>query len=314
MRRVIPALAIIIAVMLITSSLLPTESIIRADSMSINPPAGPVTLEERLMASVKKDKICGMYNNHRILGPIKAVWNYKAFVLAYDGRSGEHYVNYVLFTDKDGEITLFGGGGGAANDRGVPVSFSGGGGESTTLGSYWVTYGEVFDPRVAKVEVFYPDGESVVEEVTNGGYLTVKYGVRGATGLRVYNDKSEVMFKILPETFAHSAGKLRFTELYPSSLAEISRLYILDGRTGHNFTTEDEQRIDRFLQLMNSLTFKKKLNQTPRTGYLYFVDLFQGDTKVLRITFAGDVQIDGTYYSVDRDIGEDLDSFYEALR
>ncbi|WP_206809773.1 hypothetical protein [Paradesulfitobacterium ferrireducens] len=91
------------------------------------------------------------------------------------------------------------------------------------------------------------------------------------------------------------------SNLYPGTLAEISRLYMLDGRTGQNFTTEDKQRIGQFLQLMNSLTFKKKLNQIPRTGYLYFVDLFQGDTKVLRITFAGDVQIDGTYYSIDSD-------------
>lgn len=117
MRRIIPALAIIIAVMPITCSLIPTESIIGADSLSINSPTRSATLEERLMASVKKDKIRGMYNNHKILGPIKEVWDYKAFVLAYDGWAGEHYVDYVLFTDKDGEITLFGGGGGTANDN-----------------------------------------------------------------------------------------------------------------------------------------------------------------------------------------------------
>ena len=114
--------------------------------------------------------------------------------------------------------------------------------------------------------------------------------------------------------YAKPANKEIFTEFYPGTAAEISSLYMLDGRTGHNYTTQDEPKIDQFLQLMNSLTFTMKKNQSPRTGYLYFVDLFQGETKVLRVTFAGDIQIDETYYRVDRDVMEDLDSFYDSLK
>lgn len=108
--------------------------------------------------------------------------------------------------------------------------------------------------------------------------------------------------------------KVTFPEIYPGSTADISRLYMLDGRTGRNDTTEDKQKIEQFLQLMNSLSFDKKTNQSPRTGYLYFVDLFQGETKVLRVTFAGDIQIDETYYRVDRDVMEDLETFYDSLK
>lgn len=74
------------------------------------------------MARLKKNDPFRIYKNLKIQGPIKEVWDYKAFVLAYDGVLDDHYVNYVLFTDKDGEIKLFGG---AANDGELPVSFAG---------------------------------------------------------------------------------------------------------------------------------------------------------------------------------------------
>lgn len=109
-------------------------------------------------------------------------------------------------------------------------------------------------------------------------------------------------------------ASINFTDLYLVNTSAITKLYMLNGKNGENRTTSDVAKISEFVTLLNSLKYAKEGNQNPRSGYLYYVDLYEGGQKMHRITFAGDAEFDTTYYSLSRNIDADLNDFFQSLK
>ena len=111
-----------------------------------------------------------------------------------------------------------------------------------------------------------------------------------------------------------SSKSKQFSELYNGNSQNVTQLEIIDGRTGQTYKTQDKAEIEEFLKIIGTRSFSKEFSQSARVGYLYYVDLYEGSKKTSRLTFSGDVQFDTIYYNIDKDITNDLDSYFESLK
>lgn len=97
--------------------------------------------------------------------------------------------------------------------------------------------------------------------------------------------------------------------------AAISKLLIVDGTTGERYDTIDKTKIEGFFELMNGITFKRLINQSPRSGYTYAIILYSNDKKVFGVSFAGSLAIiNDTYYTVNGDVLSNLKEYHESLK
>ncbi len=105
-----------------------------------------------------------------------------------------------------------------------------------------------------------------------------------------------------------------FTGLLGEDPAEITKISLRCGTTGGLVTVEGEEGIAGFLNLLEGKTFAKAGDQTSRTGYWYYADLYRDEEKLLRITFLGElVSVNQTYYEVSEALPkEELDSFFKS--
>ena len=113
---------------------------------------------------------------------------------------------------------------------------------------------------------------------------------------------------------SYSSKSKHFSELYNGNTQDVTKLEMVDGRTGQRYNTQDSAKIQEFLNIMDTRRFSKELIQTPRTGYRYFVDLYEGSNKTARLTFSGDVQFDSIYYQIDMDITNKMEAYFESLK
>ena len=106
----------------------------------------------------------------------------------------------------------------------------------------------------------------------------------------------------------------QFSELYTGNAQSVTKLDMVDGRTGQMYNTQNSTKLQEFLEIMASRSFSKELIQSKRAGYLYFVDLYEGSNKAIRLTFSNDVEFDTIYYKIDKDITNELDVYFESLK
>jgi hypothetical protein len=103
-----------------------------------------------------------------------------------------------------------------------------------------------------------------------------------------------------------------FEAFYGGDASAVTQIVMLDGSTGEMRRIAARRDIDRFFDFLAGLTFVRRENQAPRAGYLYWVDLYEAGGKALRVTFAATgARIDGVYYSLNRDVSQDLHDAYE---
>jgi len=98
-----------------------------------------------------------------------------------------------------------------------------------------------------------------------------------------------------------------FDNLLGTNETNITKVFMRNGGNGYGVETNNKDKIKELVNLLNNRHYIKAINQKPRTGYSYFYEFYSGDKMILRITGSGNnVNINGTYYKVDKEISLDL--------
>ncbi|MGE7931529.1 hypothetical protein [Viridibacillus arvi] len=85
----------------------------------------------------------------------------------------------------------------------------------------------------------------------------------------------------------------------------VSKIEVIDGRTGQRHSITKTEKIEQFYQLLNEREYKEMKNHEDLKGYIYCAVLYSGK-KDFNITFLGDeIDINGTYYALNNPILEE---------
>lgn len=80
-------------------------------------------------------------------------------------------------------------------------------------------------------------------------------------------------------------------------LDEVTKISFRNGGNGELVETDDKNKIKEFTSYLKELVLKEK-NAKGYVGYSYYADFYINDKKVMRITFARLLDINGTDYKV----------------
>ena len=106
-----------------------------------------------------------------------------------------------------------------------------------------------------------------------------------------------------------------FENLLGTNKANITKVLMRDGSNGNYVITDDKEKINEIINLINDRDYTKSANQEDRTGYRYYYDFYSGDNIKMRITGDGDVvEINNTYYGVSNPISSNsLTTWFNSL-
>ena len=108
-------------------------------------------------------------------------------------------------------------------------------------------------------------------------------------------------------------GPRQFGDLYAGDASAITRILLLNGINGETHVIAAPDGIAAFFDLAGSLNYTRQLNQAPRGGYLYRVELYAGEEKTLEMVFSSqEVAVNGVYYDLDSDARARLDTLYAS--
>ncbi|NGQ96795.1 hypothetical protein G3578_16645 [Brevibacillus sp. SYP-B805] len=113
-----------------------------------------------------------------------------------------------------------------------------------------------------------------------------------------------------PETSADVKPML-FTELYQGDLSKVDKLTIRNGSTGELRTITDKAKIVQWLQVMKDVRFVPDPNQEPRSGWRYWVSLYEGENKVFEL-FPNNVN--GVYYLTDEKVMASMEELFKTAK
>ena len=68
-----------------------------------------------------------------------------------------------------------------------------------------------------------------------------------------------------------------FTEFYKNDLEDVTKIQVKDGSTGYSKITTDKKVIGEFLSKIKDVQFIPEENEEDRTGFLYFITLYQDE-------------------------------------
>lgn len=91
----------------------------------------------------------------------------------------------------------------------------------------------------------------------------------------------------------------KISEITSVKTIDVTKIVFSDGR-GRNkpFTLEDKQKINEFMGLLDGYIIKQEKNHQPSAGWIHMADFYNGNEKLMRITFTNPLQIDGVYYNI----------------
>jgi len=105
----------------------------------------------------------------------------------------------------------------------------------------------------------------------------------------------------------------QLADFYTGDASAITRIVLLNGINGETHVITGAADIAECFSLLNSLTFTRQSNQLPRGGFLYRVELFEGEQKALEMIFESrSVAVNGVYYELDADVRAPLDTLYAS--
>ncbi|MEX3622662.1 hypothetical protein [Viridibacillus arvi] len=85
----------------------------------------------------------------------------------------------------------------------------------------------------------------------------------------------------------------------------VSKIEVIDGRTGKRNSITENEKIEQFYQLLSEREYKEMKNHEKIKGYIYSAVLYSGN-KEFNITFLGDeIDINSTYYVLNNPILEE---------
>jgi hypothetical protein len=109
-----------------------------------------------------------------------------------------------------------------------------------------------------------------------------------------------VLFSFLLLGCSVSQNKEKYLDKVTTiKFSEVTKIVFSDGR-GRNkpFTLDDKQKISEFIKLMDNYVIKKEKKHIDSVGWIHMADFYNGDTKLIRITFTNPLEINGKYYDI----------------
>lgn len=89
----------------------------------------------------------------------------------------------------------------------------------------------------------------------------------------------------------------------------ITKVIIGNGNAGDYHTIIKEKGIKEVQNLLNSIQFRKKINQNKFVGWDRNIRLYNNDKLIFEVIFSGDVaQINNTYYNTQKSFIQDIDN------
>jgi hypothetical protein len=106
-----------------------------------------------------------------------------------------------------------------------------------------------------------------------------------------------------------------FNDLLKTNSSNITKVFMRKGMSYDCVSTTDKVKIQEIVQLLGSRRYTKALNQETRYGYTYSYEIYVENEKAITIVGSGDnVEINGTYYDVDKQISTDgLTKWFDSL-
>lgn len=111
-----------------------------------------------------------------------------------------------------------------------------------------------------------------------------------------------------------ASEKPRFTvkqleELYPGDISNVDHIEIRSGSTGALKIVNDKQLAQEWLAKVRHMKLTPDPNQEGRVGYLFYVDLFEGQEKKLRFL---PNEIAGNYYVYSEELAKEISELFQA--
>lgn len=90
---------------------------------------------------------------------------------------------------------------------------------------------------------------------------------------------------------------MALSEAAGEDFGSVTKIVFRDGR-GMNqpFTLEDAGKIEEFLEKLDGYVVKKEKHHEKSVGWLHAADFYNGNKKLITITFTNPLTINGTYY------------------
>jgi hypothetical protein len=103
----------------------------------------------------------------------------------------------------------------------------------------------------------------------------------------------------------------RLMDFYPGDISKVNQIEIRSGSTGELVTITDIQQIQDWISRVESIEFIPESNQEDKKGYLFFVDLFEGNERKLRFS-PGDVE--GNFYIYNEKLESEIQNLFKSNR
>ena len=99
-------------------------------------------------------------------------------------------------------------------------------------------------------------------------------------------------------------------------LDEVTKISFRNGGNGELVETDDKNKIKEFTSYLKDLVLKRKYFNSDSGGYSYYADFYVDNKKIMRITFTGSIDINGTKYKIINNEKENnyINRFVESLR
>jgi hypothetical protein len=111
------------------------------------------------------------------------------------------------------------------------------------------------------------------------------------------------------ETIHLDLQSKRLMDFYPGDISKVNQIEIRSGSTGELVTITDIQQIQDWISRVESIEFIPESNQEDKKGYLFFVDLFEGNERKLRFS-PGDVE--GQYYIYNKELEKEIVELFKS--
>lgn len=98
-------------------------------------------------------------------------------------------------------------------------------------------------------------------------------------------------------------------EFYPGDISNVDHIEIRSGSTGALKIVNDKQLAQDWIAKVRHMKLTPDRNQEGRVGYLFYVDLFEGQDKKLRFL---PNEIAGTYYVYSEELAKEISALFQV--
>jgi hypothetical protein len=112
---------------------------------------------------------------------------------------------------------------------------------------------------------------------------------------------------------ACGARERDFNQFYSGESAGVSYLVVFNNQSGEMHKVTDRKVIGVFFDLLDTTAFIMQKDQSPRSNFMYWVDIYENNEPAIRLTFTDETaRVKGIYFFLDRRVKNELDKLYAA--